>query len=81
MSVIFLLGLLWFFFGKGIENSVAKDAVNQYEISRKGGDKAEICAYAGLVVAAFNQAQDEQNYLSWKEIERKDCEDAGMPKR
>lgn len=81
-TVIVFLGLLWFFFGyKGVEKSVAQDAIKEYELARKGGDKVEICARASFVVVAFSQAHDEQNYLEWKEIERKDCEDAGMPKR
>jgi hypothetical protein len=63
-----------------IEGQVASDAVQQYELARKGGDKIEICVHAGLVTAAYLQAKDEPNYLKWKEVEKRDCKKAGMPK-
>lgn len=61
-----------------IHNIVADDAVKSYDLSVKGGDKIEICVKAGLVVAAFNQAHDESNYLSWKKIESARCTAAGL---
>ena len=62
-----------------IKRQVANDAVDQYNLSVKGGDLIEICVYAGLVVAAYNQAQDQANYLKWKTVEKADCKKAGMP--
>jgi hypothetical protein len=52
---------------------VADRSVEGYKLAVQGGDKIEICARAGIVVAAFNQANDRDNYLKWKEIERQDC--------
>lgn len=66
--------------GDRIEAQVAEDAVRQYEIARRGGDAAEICVHAGLVAAAYLQAEDGPNHRKWKAIERADCEAAGMPK-
>lgn len=34
---------------------------------------------AGFVSAAYLQAQDEPNYQNWKNIEKADCEKAGIP--
>lgn len=62
-----------------ITDKVARDSVAQYELTQKGGDKVEICVRAGMVAAAYNQAKDEANYLLWKQKERNDCSDAGMP--
>lgn len=64
-----------------ISNQVATDAVKQYEIAnRNGATSIDICVQAGLVSAAFLQAQDESNYKKWKAIENIDCERAGVPR-
>ena len=62
-----------------IYDQVAKDAIQQYEIAERQGDKIQICVQAGLVSAAYLQAKDEANYQTWKEVERADCSRAGMP--
>ena len=81
ITVIVFFGLLWFFFSyNGIEKSVAKDSIKEYNLTVKGGNKIEICVHAGLVAAAFNQAHDEKNYLKWKKIEERDCKRAGISK-
>ncbi len=91
-SVLFLIilgGGFWYFYGGGLEkqtktelrnisNMVAEDAVKEYNIATKSGDKVSICVQAGFVSAAYLQAQDETNYLIWKEIEKDDCERAGV---
>ena len=89
---LFLGGiLLWFFAGgafdksvqdsvQKIENQVAKDSVNQYHIAKNQGDPMQVCVQAGLVSAAYLQAEDTQNYNKWKAIEKSDCQAAGIPK-
>ena len=62
-----------------IENKVADDAVDQYNIAKRQGDKIQVCVQAGLVSAAYLQAKDEPNYKKWKAIEKQDCKVAGMP--
>lgn len=62
-----------------LTDKVARDAVDEYKITLSGGDKIEICVQAGMVAAAYKQAKDEANYLLWKQKERNDCQDAGMP--
>ncbi len=61
--------------------SVARDAVNQYRIAQREGDPIQTCVQAGLVSAAYLQAQDEPNYVHWKDVQRTDCARAGMPLR
>lgn len=61
-----------------ISDKVARDSVEQYEMSRKSGDKMEICVRAGLVAAAYNQAKNQAMYLHWKQNERDDCQEAGI---
>lgn len=62
-----------------IENQVAEDAVKQYEIAKRSGDKVEIYTHASLVAASYLQAKDEENYKKWKEIERQAAKAAGIP--
>jgi hypothetical protein len=62
------------------EKKVATDAVAQYEIAQKSGDKIQICVQAGFVSAAYLQAKNEPKYLEWKGIEKTDCAAAGIPK-
>lgn len=92
-GVVIVIVLLGIFFGSGqkaqdayvqqqmtnIENQVAEDAVKQYEIAKRQGDKIQIYTQASLVAAAYLQAKDEPNYIKWKEIEKKAAADAGMP--
>ena len=83
-------GMLWFFTGGGlekhaatemkkIENQVATDAVTQYQIAKRQGNPIQVCVQAGLVSAAYLQAQDEPNYQQWKKTESEDCRHAGVP--
>jgi len=62
-----------------IQNQVADDAVKQYEIAKRQGDKTQIWVQAQLVSAAYLQAKDEANYQKWKAVEKQAGKDAGMP--
>jgi hypothetical protein len=62
-----------------IYQKVASDAVQQYRIAERQGDKIQICVQAGLVSATYLQAQDESSYRTWKDIEKAVCRQAGMP--
>jgi hypothetical protein len=79
----------WYFWGgdlerqaaismQGIENQVAADAVEEYRIAERQGDRMQICVQAGLVSAAFLQAKDESNYRNWKGTEKQRCTAAGF---
>lgn len=61
-----------------IYTKVANDAVDQYYIAKRSGDKMQTYVQAGMVCAAFLQAKDEENYKKWKEIEKEDAEAAGI---
>ena len=60
-------------------DQVAKNAVEQYEIAQRSGDKMQICVHAGFVSAAYMQAKNEASYQSWLAVERRDCKAAGVP--
>ena len=60
-------------------NQVAKNAVQEYEIAKRGGDRMQTCVHAGFVVAAYLQAKDEANYKNWLDIKKRDCKAAGVP--
>ena len=65
-------------FMKNVEQSVALDQEQQYQIAKNQGDKMQICVQAGLVSAAYLQANDQENFNKWKSIEKKDCRAAGL---
>lgn len=90
VSLIFVIGLLYFFFGGGlenqaasqmekIENQVALDSEKEYEIAKNSGNAMDTYVHAGLVAAAYLQAKDEVNYKKWKDIENEEAKNAGMP--
>lgn len=79
----------WYFYGGGLEketqstlqdisDQVAEDAVTEYNIAKMSNDPISICVQAGMVAAAYLQAQNQNQYLIWKEIEKVDCEEAGL---
>lgn len=57
-----------------VYQQVVNDSIREYEITKKHGDLADICAHSGLVAAAQLQAQNESGYKEWKRIEKIDCE-------
>lgn len=73
-------GRSWFDPMRGITTKVAADAVDQYNIAAREGDRMQICVQAGMVSAAYLQAQDEANYRAWKKTEKSACARAGMPR-
>ena len=82
-----ILGGIWWVWGGGykwylndISRDVAADAVAQYRMVEKTGSKMDKCVQAGLVAAAYLQAQDQWNYENWHLIERGDCLAAGVPR-
>ncbi|MEI6480299.1 MAG: hypothetical protein WCO12_02140 [bacterium] len=89
VSLIFVVGVVWYFWGGGLEKQtsryteninkqVSSDVVQQYEIAKRQGDKVQICVQAGLVSAVFLQGKDEASYQQWKAIEKADCSSAGI---
>ncbi len=90
IGLVVLVGLIWYFFGGGldnqvksdmqeIENQVAADAVEQYEIAKKNGTAMDAYVAAEMVKAAYLQAKDEENYKKWKAIEKGEAKRAGVP--
>lgn len=61
-----------------IKNKVADDAVKQYNIAAQGGTPMDRCVQAGMVAAAYLQAQDQSDYDNWKATEKADCRAAGL---
>ncbi len=90
IGLIIVIGFVWYFLGGGLKKQttknmddiyqkVADDAVNQYRIAERQGDKIQICVQAMQVSAAYLQAQNESSYQNWKDIEKTVCRQAGMP--
>ena len=62
----------------GIYDQVAADAVVQYHIAKRQGDPMQICVQAGFVTAGYLQAENEDQFRRWKDIEMTDCRRAGI---
>lgn len=56
-----------------INQKVALDAAQQFNIAQKTASSPELCAQAGLVEAAFLQAKDAANYQKWQSIKKQHC--------
>ena len=63
-----------------IQTRVATDAENQYQmILNNGGSNMDRCVQAGLVSAAWLQAQNQEKYNHWRALQTADCARAGLP--
>jgi hypothetical protein len=78
VAIVIAIASAWYFFGGGLEQRVASDAVDQYEIAKRDGSAMDACVHAGLVAAAYLQAKDEPNYQLWKAKEDSDCAHARL---
>lgn len=63
-----------------IHNQVAQDAVKQFGIASQSGNAMDVCVQAGLVKAAYLQAQNAKEYASWVDVEKNSCKRAGLPR-
>lgn len=90
VSVMIVVGASWYFWGGGLDNQVEKemdkieqqvavDMVNQYKIAKRNGSAMDAYVQACFVAAAYLQAEDEENYRKWKEIEKREAKIVGMP--
>ena len=81
ISFLLIIGSTFFIAGCGlVEDMVATDLEEQYNLASKSGDKIGLCVQAGLVSAGYLQAKNESKYLEWKDVEKRDCAAAGIPK-
>jgi hypothetical protein len=64
--------------GQTIEEQVAQEEIENYNMAVKGGDPIEIAMEAMLVAEMFKQAGDEENYLKWKKISAEADKEAGL---
>lgn len=58
---------------------VIDDSIKQYQIVERSGNVIDMCVHAGMVKAAYLQANDEGGYKNWSDITSKVCKAAGMP--
>lgn len=50
----------------------------QYGIAKRNGSDIDACVQAGMVAAAYLQAENEAGYQVWKQTEKADCAKAGL---
>lgn len=61
-----------------INVSVATDAETQYQMTKVSGNQIDRCVQAGMVAAAWLQAQDNDKFAHWKDVEDAECSRAGI---
>lgn len=90
--LILAFAIIWFYYNEkyslsNLENNASAQlidheacdaAIKQYENARQSGNKPEMAVQAGLVCEAYLNANDEENYQKWKEIERQANKEAGL---
>jgi hypothetical protein len=54
----------------------ADDAVRQYRVALKQGNKAELCFFSGMIASAYSDDKEQQT--AWQQREGLDCAAAGM---
>lgn len=85
LVVVLVVAVGWYFWGgahdammqegshqfvQDIEDTVAADAARQYNIAARNGSPIDVCVQAGIVAAAYLQAENETEYARWKKIEK-----------
>ena len=77
-KLIYLLCIFLVSSCQSIEEQVANQEIENYNMAVKGGDPIEIAMEASLVAEMFKQAGDEKNYLKWKKISAEADKKAGL---
>lgn len=89
VALLMLGGLIAFFFFGGwdwwtgkqagdLYVKTAEDLEAQYRLMGAESSEMDKCVQAGIVAAAWLQAQDQIEYKNWKLIEDGHCESAGL---
>ncbi|MEM9806616.1 MAG: hypothetical protein AAF959_15185 [Cyanobacteria bacterium P01_D01_bin.56] len=82
LAAFWLFGGLNWFSGRQLDSiqiQVAEDMEAQYRLMGSESTEIDKCVQAGVVAAAWLQAQDQVEYQNWKLIENGHCEAAGLP--
>ena len=61
-----------------MKDDVARDAEHQYELADQSGNKIDKCVQAGMVAAAYLQADNADKYREWVSTRNLDCAVAGI---
>ncbi len=64
---------------KDMQEDIAKDLIEQYEIAKRQGNKMDTCTHAGAVAMTYLSAKDEANYAKWTATQNAECTAAGLP--
>jgi hypothetical protein len=86
--VMAIIGI-WYLFGGGLEQQavrdlkkievqVAQDAEKAFKIALESGNDMDAYVQAGLVAAAYLQANDTDNYKKWNEVEKTLAKKVGL---
>lgn len=70
---IIIFTTLWYGYSFYVNYKVTNDAIKQYDIVEKTGDRKEICREMTSVIAAYLYVKDEENYNKWKQKKDNEC--------
>lgn len=56
-----------------LQDNVAQDLIEQYEIAKRQGNAMDTCTHAGAVAMTYLSAKDEANYAKWTATQEADC--------
>lgn len=84
MPLLGVVAVAWLFLGGGMDmltarglknnsQTVATNAVAEYEMAMRNGDTTSACFKAGMAASAYLSAQKEADYKRWKSIHT-ECE-------
>lgn len=63
-----------------MDTKIVNDSIIQYNMTKSGGNKIDICVQAGMVKAAMLYTKNDSGYKQWNAIEKTDCAAAGIVK-
>ncbi len=72
------IGLSWYIWGVGLWSLAAGGFEKQYNLARSSGKLTDMCVRARLVAESHLQADDQEKYQKWEEIEKRDCAAASV---
>jgi len=65
---------------KNIAIQMALEEERKFKLVNENGSSMDMCVHAGIVALAWLQTENSERYKQWKEIEKKACKAAGVPR-
>ena len=70
---VFFFVVLWYGYDFVVNYKLTSDAVEQYEIIERTGDKVAACRKMDSVISTYLYVKDEKNYNKWLKKKEDEC--------